>query len=187
MKRWSGLAVAGVLWGALAGCGGPSGEYKKAKDLPVATAAGHDHDHAAEGPHHGSLIELGKEEFHAELVIDAKAHALRVYLLGPDAKADATTAAAELSIAVEGGPTLTLKPAAGSAEGKHSTFELVDEKAVHDIAEAGFLHGTLTVQVGEKSFSGGIDVHLHGDHEHMDEAKPAAEKPADAAEKSDAQ
>ncbi|MCE2751496.1 MAG: hypothetical protein LW720_06355 [Pirellula sp.] len=37
------------------------------------------HAHPSEGPHHGSLVELGKEEFHAELVHDSKSVTIYIF------------------------------------------------------------------------------------------------------------
>jgi hypothetical protein len=173
-KHWTCISVAtGLAFLGFIGCGGPSPEYKPAKDIPTVAHDEHHHEHA-EGPHHGTVVELGEEEFHAEIVVDDKAHALRVYLLGPDAKTDATTDAADLTVTIEEGPTLTLKPVAGSPEGQHAAFEVIDEKAVHDIAEGGFIHGTLVAKIGEKSYSAELDVHFDGDHSmHEGEVKPA--------------
>ncbi len=42
------------------------------------------HSHPTEGPHHGTLIELGKEEYHAELVHDDKM--VTIYILDSAAK-----------------------------------------------------------------------------------------------------
>lgn len=180
-SRFSSLALVGggLLCHGLVGCTGGGGDYKPAKDLPVSKAP-HAHEHA-QGPHGGELIELGNEEYHAELVLDAKTHALRIYLLGPDAKTAATTAAEQVTLNVEGGSPLVLKPAADQEAGKAATFELVDEKAVHALADAGFIHGGLQVKIGDKAFSAPIDIHFDGDHDHgHGEKKPEpapAEKP----------
>ena len=48
------------------------------------TTAEHDHaghGHPSEGPHHGGLIELGNEEYHAELVHDDDAGTVTLYIL----------------------------------------------------------------------------------------------------------
>lgn len=166
----SSVAVCGGLLSAgLLGCTGGGGDFKSAKDLPVAHAPhAHEHEH---GPHGGELIELGNEEFHAELVIDDKAHALHIYLLGPDAKTAVTTAAEEVTLNVEGGSALVLKPAADQEAGQTTKFELVDEKAVHGLTEAGFLHGGLQVKIGDKAFTAPLDIHFDG-HDHG-EMKPA--------------
>lgn len=69
------LPMAGVtvLW--LAGCtetgSTPSQGTEGAKvvtDAPPETDAHAEHAHPSEGPHHGDLVELGNEEFHAEVV-----------------------------------------------------------------------------------------------------------------------
>src|SRR5262245_16215513 len=46
---------------------------------------GHEHAHEAEGPHHGHIIELGNEEYHAELTHDDATKTVTIYLLGKDA------------------------------------------------------------------------------------------------------
>jgi hypothetical protein len=136
---------------------------------------------SAKGPHGGGIVELGEEEFHAEVVLDHDAHSLRVFLLGPDMKTAATTAATELTLTPEDGKALTLKaaPQDGESDGKASRFEIVDEAAVHDLLDAKMIHGDLKVKIGDKEFSGHVDYHLDDvHHEHKDavpktdEAKP---------------
>jgi hypothetical protein len=187
MNRWicSWILAVATMAGAI-GCDTPQSQFKPADQLPTAPADhGHSHGESAEGPHHGALVELGEEEFHAEIVVNGKAHSLKLYLLGPDGKTAASTTAAEATLAVEGGATLTLKAVEGQPEGMNTVFEVVDEKAVHEIAEAEFIHGELKISVGEKAFSAHVDAHFHADHDHAhdDHAKPAetpAEKPAEA-------
>jgi hypothetical protein len=176
---WSWM-VAGAACGVI-GCKPSSTEYKPAAQLPAHDEHGHAHGGSAEGPHHGSLVELGKEEFHAEIVVDGNAHSLKLYLLGPDAKTAASTPATEATIAVEGGPTLTLKAVEGQPEGMNTVFEVVDEKAVHDIAEAEFIHGELKITVGEKPFAAHVDAHFHADHDH-DHGEKKAEPAGPAGE-----
>jgi hypothetical protein len=167
--------AAGLALLAFCGCGGPTNQYKPVAEIPHAHDEHdhHGHEHAV-GPHHGSVVELGEEEFHAEIVVDDKSHALRIYLLGPDAKTDATTTAGNLTLVLNDTPPLTLKGVSGAAEGQFSTFELIDEKVVHEITEAGYIHGTLICKIGEKNYSVDLDIHFDGDHSmHEGEAKPA--------------
>ena len=53
--------------------------------LRAAPPAAHEHDHGhahpSEGPHHGALIELGKEDYHAEIVHDEKTDTVTIYIL----------------------------------------------------------------------------------------------------------
>lgn len=196
----AGLAVSLISLG----CDQPGGNFKTAEQLKQERqAAGKtdhhdDHDHSA-GPHGGSIVELGDEEYHAEVVVDGKSHTLRVYLFGTDAKTPAPIAAAEVTVTVEDGPKLSLKaaPQTGDGEGKSSLFELSDETAVGAIAKAGFLHGSLQLETDGKPYRGDIDAHFdgtaHDDHaDHKDEEKKdnagaaAVEKPADEAAPKDA-
>ena len=88
----------------LAGCGGDKGgefrTFDKGKDTAHDAEHGHAHSHDhghGHGPHEGELIELGEEEFHAEVVFDEKENKVVLYLLGPDAKATVAIEAKELS------------------------------------------------------------------------------------------
>lgn len=204
MRRISLVAMLamGLLGGAV-GCDGGKSDYKKADDLKKAPAVHDDHGHGEKGPHGGSIVELGEEEFHAEIVLDHDAHILRVFVLGKDAKTAEPIAATEITVAVEGKDAVTLKaaPQEGDGDGKASRFELIDEKLVHDILDAKFLHGKVQLTIGDKPFSGKIDMHLddvHHEHKHeakkddakpdeakKDEAPPEAEKKEDAPKEGD--
>ncbi len=192
------MSVVGLL-GGMIGCDGGKADYKKAGEIKKAPAVHDEHGHGEKGPHGGSIVELGAEEFHAEVVLDHDAHALRVFLLGPDAKTAAPTTATELVIAPEGKEAWTLKaaPQEGDGDGKSSRFELIDDKVIHDLLDAKFVHGDLRITIGDKPYTGHLDMHLDevkhehkdgdhkdGDHkvgDHKDEAKPAVgDKPAEA-------
>ena len=159
-----------ALMCGLSGCNSQS-DYKtvdavkKAPPLP-------DHEHGEKGPHGGGIVELGEEEYHAEVVVDHDAESLVVYLLGKDAKTAEPVGATELTVAPEGKEVLTLKaaPLPGEAEGKASKFALVDHDLVHTLMDAGFLHGDLRVTIGDKPYLGHIDYHLggtaHEGHDH---------------------
>ncbi|WLD14380.1 hypothetical protein [Planctellipticum variicoloris] len=174
--------ISALCLGLLIGCG-PTAEYKTNEQLKTERGDDHDHDdhgHGAAGPHGGSLVELGEEEYHAEVVVDEKTHSLVVYLLGKDAKTASPIAATEVTVGLGGDKSATLKaaPLEGEGEGKASKFELADEKVVHDLLDAGFLHGSLKVQIGEKAYEGHIDAHFDHDHDDHKDEKPAADKPA---------
>src|SRR5690606_30025752 len=67
---------------------------------------GHDHDHPSEGPHHGQLIELGNEEFHAEIVVEDAKNLITIYLLDGAAKNSVASDEQELvmNVVVNGTP-----------------------------------------------------------------------------------
>lgn len=171
------LAV-GIAISAI-GCG-KSNDYKtveqvkKAKPLP-------DHEHGDKGPHGGSIIELGEEEYHAEIVVDHDTESVAVYVMGKDAKTPEQVAATEVSVAPagDGKEPLTLKaaPQKGDAEGKTSKFELKNEDVVHALLKEGMLHGKLRITIADKPYIGDIDYHLDGsDHHDHDEKKADAPK-----------
>ena len=54
--------------------------------------------HAHTGPHKGTLVELGDEEFHAEIVHDDEMGMVTVYLLGSDAKTAVATDAKDIAV-----------------------------------------------------------------------------------------
>lgn len=129
-----------------------------------------EHDHPTVGPHKGELIELGKEEFHAELVHNDDTHTISIYLLDDHAKEPVATDSKEVvvKLVVGGEPKefiVPAKPQAGDAEGKATLFELVDEplcKALDDGAK-----GRLNISVNGKDFVGEIEKHDHAHgHKH---------------------
>jgi hypothetical protein len=138
---------------------------------------GEEHAHADMGPHDGHIIELGSEEYHAELTHDDEANKVGVYLLGDDAKTAKPIEAASVTINVlADGQTsqyqLPATPQAGEEAGKASYFELVDEtlcKLVAGKSEAKNTQARLSLDIGGKPFGGVIetDAHEH-DHDHGD-------------------
>lgn len=136
----------------------------------------HGHEHHEEthgvGPHNGGLFELKEGDLSkvGEIVVDEKNHALEIYLLGSDGKTPLVANTTEIPLATEGGPTYILKsdPLPAEKPGQSSHFKLVDEKAVHAIADAGFIHGTATIKIGEETFKPFIDAHLDDEHNHGD-------------------
>ena len=127
------------------------------------------HAHASEGPHHGSLVELGNEEFHAEVVRDDKS--VTIYVLDSAASNAVPIDATELAINLmhDSRPEqfkLTASPDTADPAGKSSRFTLADaELAGHidDEASAPKLMITIngTPYWGEIKHSGD-----HSGHEH---------------------
>jgi hypothetical protein len=125
-------------------------------------------DHPTEGPHHGSLIELGDHEYHGELVHDDAAGTVTVYLLDSSAKQAVPIDAPEVTVNLkhDGRPeqfTLSAAPDADDPEGKSSRFVSNDkELAEHlDHADSG---ARLMVVIAGKSYNAAV-AHEHG-HDH---------------------
>lgn len=129
----------------------------------------HDHGHAAEGPHHGKIIELGKAEYHAEFVHDDKS--LTIYILDGTAKKASAIEASELVINLlhDGKPEqfkVAAKRDEGDAEGKSSRFVSEDPELVGHIDESSAAPKLVLVN-GGVTYRGAIPTnHEHGDHDH---------------------
>lgn len=167
------LAVA-VVSGVL-GCQEPSDSASSndsVSAMPPATMddhSDHDHAHPSEGPHHGDLVELGNEEYHAEIVHDDDRNILEVYILDGSATKEVAISASELTINLthDGAPeqfTLTAKGVDGDSTGKSSCFVSTDAELLHHLDEED-THPRLVVKIDGKSFRGEI-VHSHEGHDH---------------------
>ena len=143
---------------------------------PLRYASAEDKDkHAHTGPHKGSLVELGDEEFHAEIVHDDEMGMVTIYLLGADAKTPVATDAKDIAVnAKVNGKAVQhkIKPAPMKADkpGTASRFiskskELVELLDQEDVAPV------LRVVIEGKTFNGKIE-HDHDEHDE----KPAPKK-----------
>ncbi|MDB5341631.1 MAG: hypothetical protein JWP89_8 [Schlesneria sp.] len=162
----------------LLGCSPSKNEQKTSQQVKQNKGAEHDHAshegahlHYGAGPHGGTVIELGGDDYHAEIVLDHDGHAVRVFLFKADAKTPLVTKAADAVLSLDANKKLILKPIPlGDDQAGHtSSFELVDETAVEDLYKKGFLHGDLSVPVGDQVFKSHLDIHIeHGEHKHAD-------------------
>jgi hypothetical protein len=153
------------------GCTGePSAEPQPSSTVnspPPATVDAH--AHPSHGPHEGELIELGNEEYHAELLHDAKS--VTIYILDAAAKTAVPIEATEVKINLQhdGEPkqfTLAATPDAGDPAGKSSKFTSMDAELAADI-EHEEAKARLVVTINGQQYNGEI-VHDHGEagHEH---------------------
>lgn len=172
----SAASFATVLW--IAGCGSSAPPASAPSEMPPATVDAHDdhdheghdhgeHDHPSEGPHHGDLVELGGEEYHAE-VVHGEGGAITVYILDGTAKVAAPVDATEVTFNVvhDGQPEqfkLPASPDAGDPAGQSSRFTRTDEELAKHLDEEG-TKAKLMLTISGKSYSGEVEHH----HEHED-------------------
>lgn len=164
------LPIAGltVLW--ISGCNESSPDGTNTiTDEPPATVPHAEHAHPSEGPHHGDLVELGNEEYHAE-VVHGEAGSVTVYILDSAAKVAVPIDATELTINMthDGNAEQFKLPAdrdATDPEGKSSRFTLKDEELSEDLDSADAV-AKLAVTIEGKSFSGKIEHAHEGEHKH---------------------
>ncbi len=186
---WMLSATLLVSLSGLSGCGGQQGgdyrTFDAKKDTSHDAEHGHvhEHDHGhGHGPHEGELIELGNEEYHAEVVFDEDKHKVVLYLLGPDAKSAVAIEAKELTVELPGKDapvmhSLTAAPLDGEGEGKSSRFEITSDELIDAFHNDPKTVGKFKVAIGGKDFSGEIK-HSHDDHGHDDHKHEAKEKAA---------
>lgn len=172
------LPVAGLAVFAMAGCAEPdagtassNGSSTVLTEAPPEATAQGEHAHPSEGPHHGDLVELGNEEYHAE-VVHGEGGSVSVYILDSAAKSVVPIDATELTINIthDGNAEQFKLPAdrdTSDPEGKSSRFTLKDEELSSDL-DSHDAAARLVVSIEGKSFSGKI-VHSHeGEHAHND-------------------
>ena len=137
---------------------------------PAAKPAKPDADaHADVGPHKGTLIELGEEEYHAELVLDEKTHTVSIYLLDGAVKKYVPIAAKDITITLKhDGKSESFKlkatPQKADPSGQSSMFTLKDEEFVDDLHHKGS-DPRLMLKIDGKPYSAKI-VLDHEGHDH---------------------
>lgn len=151
----------------VAGCAQPASESKTAGGGSSAEV----HEHPSKGPHGGVLVELGNEQYHAELVHDKEAGSVIVYVLDSAAKAAVPIDASEVTINLSHDGeaeqfTLTASPESGEDAGKSSKFTSTEAELAteldHDHVEA-----QVVVSVDGKQYRGKVShAHEGDDHDH---------------------
>ena len=145
----------------LAGCGGGQ---RGGRTFSEADNVEHDdhHDHAhAHGPHDGHVVEIGGDDYHAEVVLDESTRKLTVYLLGSDLKTPLPVDAESLALRLKVGEEtqeIKLAPEAQpeDGEGKASKFVQGEDALPEAIKDAEDLHGEVVVTFGGTQYRGPI-------------------------------
>lgn len=159
--------VTALLTAGVVGC-----EKQPAED-PASTseAPAAPHNHPTEGPHHGPLVELGNDRYHAEVVHDNEAGTVTIYLLDSAATNAVPIAATTLLVNMthDGKPEqfeLSASPDVDDPEGKSSRFVSSDSHLVEEL-DHGHAKAQLVVDIDGTQYRGGIHLEAgHGDHDH---------------------
>lgn len=106
----------------------------------VSNALAEDHPH--QGPHKGALVELGKEEYHAEIVHNDEQQTITVYILDSSAKKAVAIEGKEIVINVKHGNKgeqfrLASNPDKGDAKGLSSRFSIKNKELCEHLDEEG--------------------------------------------------
>ena len=155
----------------LSGCGDTSNTGGNGTvTTPPPAVDDHAHAHPSEGPHHGDLVELGNEEYHAEIV-HGDGGEVTIYVLDSAASKAVPIDATEVVINMthEGEAEqfkLPATPDAGDPEGTSSRFSLKDEHLAEDLDAEGAV-AKLVITINGKQFTGKIEHdHDHEGHDH---------------------
>jgi hypothetical protein len=138
---------------------------------------GHDHgdaaaqEHPTEGPHGGHLIELGNEEYHAELLHDENTHTVAIHLLDATGKQPVPISSSEITVQLfQGGQFVkyALKgvESPGDPTAAVSQFQIVDAALCDALSHEQEIKGRLQVTIDGKPYTGTIQHSSHGDHDH---------------------
>lgn len=152
----------------LSGCGkapNTADTGSPASGTPTSGADDHAHAHPSEGLHHGDLIELGNEEYHAELV-HGEGGEVTIYVLDSAAKVAVPIEATEVTINLthDGEAEqfkLVASPDTGDVAGKSSRFTLKDKHLAEDLDAKGTV-AKLVLTINGTQYTGKID----HDHDH---------------------
>jgi hypothetical protein len=145
---------------ALPGCGDP--ESKEDEDNNEDQTAEDDHDHPTHGPHDGDLIELGDEEYHAEIVRSDTA--VTVYLLDGAAKMGPTIEGESINLNLSHHGDAKQYALAGVADvdapGKFAEFTSSDEEMLAIVKEDNHLDISVSIEINGTNFRGTL-AHSH--------------------------
>ena len=165
------MSLAALSLLTVVGCQEPTASTTEATP---ATSTEHDeaaHAHPSEGPHHGDLVELGNEEYHAEVLHDKELGTLTIYMLDGTATKQVAIDATEVTINIthDGKPeqfTLAAKPDDSDEPGKSSRF-FSDDKDLAGHIDAFGAGPRLVVKIDGKAYRGEIThSHDHGEDDH---------------------
>lgn len=173
MRKFYGFIACSVTVITVSGCGDNNSKSDNSNasatiNLDRSSSPAVDvHAHPSEGPHDGTLVELGNDEFHAEIIHNKSS--VTCYILDSSARRAVPIDSQEVTInVIHGGKPeqfkLVASPDSGDSEGKSSRFILVDEElAIHINEETAA--PKLTVTINGVPYRGEIK-HSHANHDH---------------------
>jgi hypothetical protein len=126
--------------------------------------------HPDKGPRGGALVELGQEEYHAEVLLEEKLGRLTLYILDGAAKANVPIEAREVLVNLKhaGKPQQFKLPAVALKDdppGQSSRFELVSQPLAHALHHKGH-QARVALKIQGKSYSGRLSLNHDRHHDH---------------------
>lgn len=125
-----------------------------------------EHAHAEHGPHGGELLEVGKEEYHLELVIDEEKKQLVVYLMDGQVKSFVALDVPHLLVNLKmAGKPVQVKllpvPQEMDQKGFSSRYGIASPELI-DALHGGHAEARLALKIGNKAYT----VKIEHDHDH---------------------
>jgi hypothetical protein len=165
---------------AIGVCPGIVSAQQKTQTIQKPAAAASHAPHPSRGPHGGELLEIGNEEFHAEIVVDEVKKQFLVYLLEKDAKSSLSIDEPYLmvNLLLSGKPMQIKLPSIAqetNAKGASSCYGAVSPELV-DALHAPKADPRLATRIHNKAYVTKI-VHKH-DHSGHNHAQQPAVAPA---------
>ncbi len=159
MQWRNGLALITTMGVACSGCGTASHEAAHAHP---ATAS--EHAHPTEGPHGGHLVEIGNEDYHAEVDHDEHGNSLTIYILDRAAKNPVAIDSQELTINLSAGGKaeqfkVAAQPDSGDPTGRSSRFVSSDPELGKNLDTEGNA-AQLVVEIAGTQYRGAMK-HVH--------------------------
>jgi hypothetical protein len=135
---------------------------------PPKAPAPAEHAHPEHGPHGGDLIELGKEEYHLELLHDEKAGVVAFFLLDSTAKKVLAIPAKEIYVNVKmaGKGTqykIAPSPQANDPKDNFSCYATKDKQLIDTLEKHG-IEASVMLNIGGKQYVGKVEHHHHHEH-----------------------
>jgi hypothetical protein len=167
-------ALSLCVW--ISGCGNGA-DQPAARPSASTGHEGHDHGaeaehaHPTEGPHGGHLIELGDEQFHAELLHDEATHTVTVHILDASGKKPVAIEQDALSLQIfQDGKFVNyvLKPAGEPGAGGASQFAITSEPLTDLLLHEENVQGRLRATIDGNEYTGIVEhaAHDHAGHDH---------------------
>ena len=159
----------GILgFGSLANAAVPNERPLTLAQAPKAPEA---KEHEEHGPHGGELVELGKEDYHLEVVHDDKTGTIVMYLLDSTAKKSVPISSKEIVVNVKADGRgkqykIPATPQQGDPQDTASVFSVKSKELIESIEKKGS-DATVVIDIAGKQFRG----KLHNDHDHEHEKK----------------
>lgn len=159
----------GILgFGTLASAAVPNERPLTLAQAPKASEA---KEHEEHGPHGGELVELGKEDYHLEVVHDDKTGTIVMYLLDSTAKKSVPISSKEIVVNVKADGRgkqykIPATPQQGDPKDTASVFSVKSTELIESIEKKGS-DATVVIDIAGKQFRG----KLHNDHDHEHEKK----------------